>query len=83
MVDKTAIKADSEHLWLWVAIEQKNRQFLALSISKERNTFVVREAYRRFGRDSWKASGFSGWWWNLVSAGLPVPETCTSYPSPI
>ena len=28
-------------VWLWVAIEPKNRQILALSISKERNMFVA------------------------------------------
>jgi putative transposase len=31
----------SELIWLWIAIEQENRQILALSISKERNTFVA------------------------------------------
>src|SRR3982750_3879019 len=37
IVDETAIKAGSEYTWLWVAIEPKYRQILALSISKERN----------------------------------------------
>ncbi|MBA3286187.1 MAG: IS6 family transposase [Nitrosopumilus sp.] len=41
IVDETAIKAGSEYLWLWVAIEPKNKQILALSISKERNMFVA------------------------------------------
>ena len=41
IVDETAIKAGSECIWLWVAIEQKNKQILALSISKERNMFVA------------------------------------------
>ena len=41
IVDETAIKAGSEYIWLWVAIEQKNKQILALSISKERNMFVA------------------------------------------
>jgi len=40
IVDETAIKAGSEYTWLWVAIEPKDRQILALSISKERNMFV-------------------------------------------
>jgi len=35
------IKAGSEYTWLWVAIEPKNKQILALSISKERNMFVA------------------------------------------
>jgi putative transposase len=41
MVDETAIKAGSEYVWLWVAIVQQNKRILALSISKERNTFVA------------------------------------------
>jgi putative transposase len=41
IVDETLIKVGSELVWLWVAIEPKNRQILALSISKERNMFVA------------------------------------------
>jgi putative transposase len=41
IVDETAIKAGSEYIWLWVAIEPKNKQVLALSISKERNMLVA------------------------------------------
>jgi putative transposase len=41
IVDETLIKAGSEYTWLWVAIEPKNKQILALSISKERNMFVA------------------------------------------
>jgi transposase-like protein len=61
IVDETAIKAGSEYLWLWVAIEPKNKQILALSISKERNMFVA-ERLIMFGWHSWEASGFNGWW---------------------
>jgi putative transposase len=41
IVDETLIKAGSEYTWLWVAIEPKNNQILALTISKERNMFVA------------------------------------------
>ena len=41
IVDETQLKVGSELIWLWVAIEPKNRQILALSISKERNMFVA------------------------------------------
>src|SRR5690606_21594800 len=41
IVDETMLKVRSEYIWLWVAIEPKNRQILALSISKERNMFVA------------------------------------------
>jgi putative transposase len=40
-VDETLVKAGSELVWLWVAIEPKGRRILALSISKERNMFVA------------------------------------------
>lgn len=41
IVDETILKVGSEYMWLWVAIEPKNRHILALSISKERNMFVA------------------------------------------
>ena len=41
IIDETLFKVGSEYIWLWVAIEPKNKQILALSISKERNMFVA------------------------------------------
>jgi len=41
IVDETLLKAGSEYVWLWVAIEPENKQILALNISKERNMFVA------------------------------------------
>ena len=41
VVDETLVKTGSELVWLWVAIEPKNRQILALTISKERNMLVA------------------------------------------
>jgi putative transposase len=40
-VDETLIKVGSEYIWLWAAIETKDRHILALDISKERNMFVA------------------------------------------
>ena len=37
LVDETPIKVGSEYIWLWFAIGPKNREILALNISKERN----------------------------------------------
>ena len=39
--DETIIKAGSEYIWLWFAIEPKNKEILGISISKERNMFVA------------------------------------------
>jgi putative transposase len=41
LMDETLTKTGSEMVWLWVAIEPKDRHVLALAISKERNMFVA------------------------------------------
>ena len=41
IIDETLIKVGSQYIWLWVAIEPRNRQILALSVSKERNMFIA------------------------------------------
>ncbi len=41
VIDETEIKIGSELIWLWVAIDNKTKRILRLSISKERNMFVV------------------------------------------
>ena len=41
VVDETLIKTGQELVWLWVAIEPKDRRILALTISKERSMLVA------------------------------------------
>ena len=41
IIDETLIKVGSQYIWLWVAIEPRNRQILALNISKERNMLIA------------------------------------------
>jgi putative transposase len=41
VVDETLIKVCSEYIWLWAAIEPKNKQILALNISRDRNMPIV------------------------------------------
>ena len=41
IIDETIIKVGSEYVWLWIAIENDNREILQISISKERNMFVA------------------------------------------
>ena len=41
VIDETIIKAGSEFVWLWVAIEPKDKAILALTASKERKMFVA------------------------------------------
>ncbi len=45
IIDEILIKAGFEFIWLWVAIESKNKEILALSTSMERNMFVVAERF--------------------------------------
>ena len=39
--DETVIKVGPEYIWVWVAIEPKDKEILGISISKERNMFVA------------------------------------------
>ena len=42
IIDETLIKVGSlEYIWLWVIIEPKDKEILAIDISKERNMFVA------------------------------------------
>ncbi len=41
IVDDIQIKDDSKSIWLWVAIEPKDKEILSIIISKERNMFAV------------------------------------------
>ena len=41
IIDETQLKVGSEYIWLWVAIEPKDKEILRISISKERNMFVA------------------------------------------
>jgi putative transposase len=41
IIDETQLKVGSEYIWLWVAIEPKDKEILSINISKERNMFVA------------------------------------------
>jgi putative transposase len=41
IVDETQIKVGAEYIWLWIAIEPKDKEILSITISKERNMFVA------------------------------------------
>ena len=44
IIDETLIKAGSELIWLWVAIEPLNKVILGFDISNERNMFVAQRS---------------------------------------
>jgi putative transposase len=41
VVDETLIKVGSKYIWLWAAIEPKNKEIPALNISKERTMLIA------------------------------------------
>jgi putative transposase len=45
VIDETVIIVGSEFIWVWVAIEPESKEILGMSISKERNMFVVIEQF--------------------------------------
>jgi uncharacterized membrane protein len=47
MIDDTIVKIGSNYMWIWVAIELKSREILALNISKERNMLIAERERER------------------------------------
>src|SRR3954453_4240113 len=62
VIDETLIKVGSEYIWLWVAVEPKNREILALSpyLRKEIYMFLLHRTLfiNRYQR-LWKTSSVS------------------------
>jgi putative transposase len=65
IIDETIIKVGSEFIWLWIAIENDNREILQISISKERNMFVaerfISNLVKRYGEHPVSTDG--GTWY--------------------
>jgi putative transposase len=45
IIDETRLKVGSELIWLWAAIESETKNILAISISKERNMFLLKSIF--------------------------------------
>jgi len=68
IIDETLIKVgSSEYIWLWVIIEPKDKEILAIDISKERNMFVAEAFSITYCKRIWSTFCFNRWWWHLVS----------------
>ncbi len=81
IIDETIVKIGSNYMWIWVAIDLKSREILAVNISKER-IMLIAEGERfisRLGPNSWKVSSINRWW-NLVSTSLRVLKCRSPYP---
>jgi len=41
----TVIKVEQDHIWIWIAIEPKDKEILSFHISREQNMFVAKEQF--------------------------------------
>lgn len=62
IIDEAQLKIGTESIWLWVAIEPKNKEILSITISKERNMFAVAERIlsnllKKYGKNPISADG--------------------------
>jgi putative transposase len=69
--DETAIKAGSDHLWLWVAIEPKYRRILAITVSKERNIYVANRLWQAWSTHGKDVISTDGRTWYPQACGFP------------
>ena len=74
IVDEAVIKVGLELIWLWVAIDSKNKQILAQNISQERNMFVAERflsnIIREYGKHPVSTDG--GTWYPLACKFLKL-----------
>ena len=74
VVDVTQIKVGSELIWLWVAIEPKDKEILSITISKERNMFVAERflshIVKEYGQHSISTDG--GTWYPQACKFLKI-----------
>ncbi len=74
IIDETVIKTGSETIWFWVIIEPKDKEILAIDISKERNMFVAErilsQAVSRYGKH--RVSSDGGIWYPGVCKFLKL-----------
>ena len=80
IIDETIIKVGSEYVWLWIAIENDNREILQISISKERNMFVaerfIQSLIRKYGEHPVSTDG--GTWYPQACRFLKIKHNLHS-----
>ena len=80
IIDETIIKVGSEYIWLWIAIENDNREILQISISKERNMFVaerfIQSLIRKYGEHPVSTDG--GTWYPQACRFLKIKHNLHS-----
>jgi putative transposase len=78
IVDETLIKIGSEFIWLWVAIEPKDKEILSINISRERNMLLAERFLSNLLEEHGQHPCFNGWWWYVVPTSMQIPKTETS-----
>ena len=81
IVDETILQVGPEYIWLWITIEPKNREILALTISKERNMFIAERflsgVVRYYGIHPVSTDG--GTWYPMACKFLKLKHHIHSY----
>ena len=81
IVDETILQVGPEYIWLWITIEPKNREILALTISKERNMFIAERflsgVVRCYGIHPVSTDG--GTWYPMACKFLKLEHHIHSY----
>ena len=74
IVDETSLKAGSDLVWLWVALEPENKQILAQNITQERNMIVAERFLSGVVRDYGKhpVSTDGGTWYPMACQFLKL-----------
>ena len=70
VIDETIIKVGPEYIWVWIAIEPKDKEILAINISKEQNMFVAEHFLSDIVDEHGKHPLFQQIWWYLVSTSM-------------
>jgi putative transposase len=71
IVDETLIKVGNELVWVWIAIELKDKTILGIRISYERSMLIAEQFMQSLVRKYGKHLSFNRWWY-LVSIHRPV-----------
>ena len=78
IVDETLIKIGSEFIWLWVAIEPKDKEILSINISRERNMLLAERFLSNLLEEHGQHPVSTDGWWHVVPTSMQIPKVETS-----
>ena len=80
IVGETLVKIGSGFIWLWVAIEPKDKEFSQQAYPETQHVASRTFSVQSFGV-TWTTPCFNGWW-HMVSADLQIHESKASHAFP-